>query len=139
VYAGKKQRHTLKRQVATEVHGELLAIDAGHPGPSADNGVYDRSVVPTLFPDAVKQGDLAYLGAAGVVTPQRKARGGPVTAEQQGANPRKASVRVHVEHDMRRLKACHMQREPYRHALGLFVGVAAVAGLVRFGRLTALG
>ncbi len=140
VYSGKKKRHTLKTQVATDVHGELLAIDAGHPGPSADKRLYERSALPTQFPNAVKQGDLAYLGTADVETPQRKPRGGQLTAEQQDANRQKASVRVHVEHGIRRLKAFRILREPYRHALGLFPAVAAaVAGLVHLGRLTALG
>ena len=139
VYSGKKKRHTLKTQVATDPHGELLALDAGHPGPTADKRLYEGSAVPHQFPTVPKQGDLAYVGTAGVEVPQRKPRGGQLTAEQQAANRQKASVRVHVEHGIRRLKAFRILREPYRHALGLFPMVAAVvAGLVHLNRLMAL-
>jgi hypothetical protein len=139
VYSGKKKRHTLKTQVVTDAQGELLALDAGHPGPTADKRLYERSAVPQQFPDAAKQGDLAYVGTVGVEVPQRKPRGGQLTEPQRAENRHKASVRVHVEHGIRRLKAFRILREPYRHALGLFPMVAAVvAGLVHLNRLTAL-
>lgn len=139
VYAGKKKRHTLKTQVVSDAQGEVLALDAGHPGPTADKRLYERSAVPQQFPHAVKQGDLAYVGTVGIEVPQRKPRGGQLTAEQQAANRHKASVRVHVEHGIRRLKAFRILREPYRHACGLFPMVAAVvAGLVHLNRLMAL-
>jgi DDE superfamily endonuclease/Helix-turn-helix of DDE superfamily endonuclease len=139
VYSGKKKRHTLKTQVATDSHGELLTLDAGHPGPTADKRIYERSAIPEQFPRTTKQGDLAYVGTAGVETPQRKPRGGALTPAQRAENRQKASVRVHVEHGIRRLKAFHILRENYRHALGLFPMVAAaIAGLVHLGRLTAM-
>ena len=139
VYSGKKKRHTLKTQVATDSRGELLALDAGHPGPRADKRLYEGSAVAEQFPKAVKQGALAYVGTVGVETPQRKPRGGTLTPAQRAANRQKASVRVHVEHGIRRLKAFRILRENYRHALGLFPMVAAaVAGLVHLGRLTTL-
>jgi hypothetical protein len=138
VYSGKKKRHTLKTQVATDVRGTLLDIDAGHPGPTADKRLYEGSAVAEQFPAADKQGDLAYVGTAGVETPQRKPRGGQLSDAQRAANRQKASVRVHVEHSIRRLKAFRILREPYRHALGLFPMVAGtVAGLVHLGRIMA--
>jgi DDE superfamily endonuclease len=140
VYSGKKKRHTLKTQVATDVRGTLLAIDAGHPGPTADKRLYERSAVAEQFPTAAKQGDLAYVGTAGVETPQRKPRGQPLSEAQRAENRRKASLRVHVEHGIRRLKAFRILREPYRHALGLFpMVVSAIAGLVHLGCLMAGG
>jgi hypothetical protein len=139
VYSGKKKRHTVKTQVATDSHGEGLTIAAGHPGPTADKRIYEQSAVSEQFPDAVKQGDLAYVGTAGMAVPQRKPRGGQLTPAQRADNRRKAVVRVHVEHGIRPLKALRILREPYRHALGLFPMVAAaVAGLVHLSRLTAL-
>lgn len=139
VYSGKKKRHTLKTQVATDVRGTLLDMEAGHPGPTADKRLYEGSTVAEHFPTATKQGDLAYVGTVGVETPQRKPRGQSLSAAQRAANRQKASVRVHVEHGIRRLKAFRILREPYRHALGLFPMVAsAVMGLVQLGSLTAM-
>jgi DDE superfamily endonuclease/Helix-turn-helix of DDE superfamily endonuclease len=140
VYSGKKKRHTLKTQVATDTQGELLTLDAGHPGPSADKRIYERSTLPEQFPRAAKQGDLAYVGTAGVEVPQRKPRGGQLSDGQRAENRQKASVRVHVEHGIRRLKAFRILREPYRHAMGLFpMVVATVTGLVHLGRIMAGG
>jgi hypothetical protein len=139
VYSGKKKRHTLKTQVATDAQGELMTVDAGHPGPSADKRLYEGSALPEQFPRAAKQGDF-YVGTAGVEVPQRKPRGGQLSDAQRAENRQQASVRVHVEHGIRRLKAFRILRDPYRHAMGLFPMVAAaVAGLVHLGRIMAGG
>jgi len=136
VYSGKKKCHTLKTQVVTDARGELLDLDAGHRGPAADKKIYEASRVAEQFPEAAKQGDLAYLGTAGVETPQRKPRGGELSDEQRAENRALASVRVHVEHGIRRFKGFKIVRENYRHAIGLFPMVAAaVAGLVHLNRI----
>jgi hypothetical protein len=136
VYSGKKKRHTLKTQVATDATGEILDVDAGHRGPAADKKIYEASDVATQFPNARKQADLGYLGAEGVQTPNKKPRGGKLTDEQRAENRALASVRVHVEHGIRRLKGFKIVRENYRHAMGLFpMVVAAVVGLVHLNRI----
>jgi len=79
---------------------------------------------------------LAYLGTAGIETPHRKPRGGQLTETQRAENRQLASVRVHVEHGIRRVKGFHIVRENYRHALGLFpMVVSAVVGLVHLNRI----
>jgi serine/threonine protein kinase len=138
VYSGKKKRHTLKTQVVTDTHGEVLTVSGGHRGPAADKRVYEASGAGEQFAAVAKQGDLAWVGTAGVVTPQRKPRGGQLSDEQRDANRQKAKVRVHVEHGIRRLKASKIVREDYRHAIGLFPMVAsAAAGLLHFSRIVA--
>lgn len=136
VYSGKKKRHTLKTQVVTDATGEVLAVDAGHRGPAADKKIYEASDVQEQFPQATKQADLGYLGTDGVETPQRKPRGGHLTAAQREENRQMARVRVHVEHGIRRLKGFKIVRENYRHAMGLFpMVVSAVVGLVHLNRI----
>jgi len=66
VYSGKKKRHTLKTQVVTDAAGEILDIDPGHRGPTADKRLYDQSTVEEPYPKATKQGDLASQGSAGM-------------------------------------------------------------------------
>lgn len=136
VYSGKKKRHTLKTQIVTDAKGEVLDLDPGHRGPAADKKIYEASDVAAQFPDARKQGDLAYKGTPGVEVPHKKPRGGELTAEQKEENRQQASVRVHVEHGIRRVKGFKIVRENYRHAIGLFPMVAsAVVGLVHLNRI----
>ena len=136
VYAGKKKRHTLKSQVVTDAQGEILDLDPGHRGPTADKRLYEQSTVAEHYLQAAKQGDLAYQGIAGVQVPHKKPRGGQLTAEQRAENRRLAAVRVHVEHGIRRLKGWRIVRDDYRIALGLFPLIAStVAGLVQLMRI----
>ncbi len=136
VYSGKKKRHTLKTQVVTDATGEILDIDPGHRGPTADKRLYEQSTVEEHYPQAAKQGDLAYQGIAGVQVPHKKPRGGQLTEEQCAENRRLAAVRVHVEHGIRRIKGWRIVRDDYRIALGLFPLIAStVVGLVQLLRI----
>jgi hypothetical protein len=136
VYSGKKKRHTLKTQIVTDAKGEVLDLDPGHRGPAADKKIYEASDVAAQFPDARKQGDLADKGTPGVEVPHKKPGCGELTAEQKEENRQQASVGVHVEHGIRRVKGFKIVRENYRHAIGLFPMVAsAVVGLVHLNRI----
>jgi len=136
VYSGKKKRHTLKSQVVTDAQGEILDLDPGHRGPTADKRLYEQSTVEEHYPNAQKQGDLAYQGIAGVSVPHKKPKGRHLTEEQRAENRRLAAVRVHVEHGIRRIKGWRIVREDYRIALGLFPLIAStVVGLVQLIRI----
>jgi hypothetical protein len=136
VYSGKKKRHTLKSQVVTDTKGEILDLDPGHRGPTADKRLYEQSTVEEHYPNAQKQGDLAYQGIAGVRVPHKKPKGERLTEEQRAENRRLATVRVHVEHGIRRIKGWRILRDDYRIALGLFPLIAsAVVGLVQLVRI----
>ena len=136
VYSGKKKRHTLKTQVVTDTQGEILDIAAGHRGPAADKKIYEQSGVDMQYPKATKQGDSGYQGTAGVEVPHKKPKGGARTEAQKAENRQKASVRVHVEHGIRRIKGWRIVRDDYRLALGLFPMIAsAVVGLVQMVRI----
>ena len=136
VYSGKKKRHTLKSQVVSAPSGEILDIDAGHRGPLSDKRLYEQSAVEQQYPQAKKQGDLGYQGVAGMSVPHKKPRGGALTEAQRQENRAHASVRVHVEHGIRRVKGFRIVRDEYRLGLGLFPMVAsAVEGLVQLGRI----
>jgi DDE superfamily endonuclease/Helix-turn-helix of DDE superfamily endonuclease len=138
VSSGKKKRHTLKSQVVTDVKGEILDLAPGHRGPTADKRVYEQSPVEAHYPNAAKQGDLAYQGIAGVNVPHKKPKGGRLTEEQRAENRRLAAVRVHVEHGIRRIKGWRIVRDDYRLALGLFPLIAStVVGLVQLVRIVA--
>jgi hypothetical protein len=137
VYSGKKKRHTLKTQIVTDQDGEILDVDAGHRGPAADVKIYAQAPPPPPVDDKPRLGDKAYVGAEPAVqTPHKKPKGGELTAEQKAENKTLASLRVHVEHGIRRVKAFRIMRDEYRHACGLFPMVAsAVVGLIQFSRI----
>jgi hypothetical protein len=137
VYSGKKKRHTLKSQVVTTATGEILDLDPGHRGPTADKRLSEQSRVEERYPNAQKQGDLAYQGVAGMSVPYKKPYRGQLTEEQRTENRHKASVRVHVEHGIRRIKGWRILRDDYRIALGLFPLIASsVVGLVQLVRIS---
>jgi DDE superfamily endonuclease len=136
VYSGKKKRHTLKSQVVTDTKGEILALDPGQRGPTADKRLYEQSTVEEHYPNAQKQGDLAYQGITGVRVPHKQPKGRHLTEEQRAENRRLAAIRVHVEHGIRRIKGWRIVRDDYRIALGLFPLIAStVVGLVQLVRL----
>ena len=136
LYSGKKKRHTIKTQIVTDTTGEILDVDAGHRGPAADKTILGESSVDEQFPKATKQADKGYHGATDVEMPHRKPKGGELTSEHREENRQMASVRVHVEHGIRRVKAFKIVRENYRLATGLFPMVAsAVVGLAQMVRI----
>jgi len=137
-YSGKKRAHTTKTQSATDGTGEILEIDPGHRGPKADIRIYEESEVHARYPNADKIGDKAYQSQdhPGLISPQKKPKGGELTPEQREANRKIAQQRIYVEHGIRRIKAWHILRQDYRLALGLFPMIAhAVVGLVQLGRI----
>lgn len=140
LYSGKKRRHTLKTQVVTDKNGEIAGIDPGHPGPTHDKTLYLKSGIEAAFSNASKQADLGYIGVPGMILPHKKKNRHKVknelTDEQKEENRQLASVRVRVEHGIRRIKAWRILRENYRLATGLFAPVAhATVGLVQLTRI----
>lgn len=136
VYSGKKKRHTLKTQIATDASGEIAEIDPGHRGPTSDKKLYEKSAVAQHYPKAKKRGDLGYQGAEGVEVPHKKPKKGELTPEQKEENRVQARARVYVEHGIRRVKGYRILRDEYRLALGLFPMIAhAVVGLVHLVRI----
>lgn len=136
VYSGKKKRHTLKSQVASDADGEILEVRGGYRGPQSDKRVYEQSGIADRYNAARRQGDLAYKGIKGVDTPHKKPRGGELTTEQKQENHAFSSSRVRVEHGIRRIKGFRIVRDEFRLRLGLFgMVVSTVVGLVQLNRL----
>ena len=51
-YSGKKKQPTIKTQIITDGHGEILDLDAGHRGPKADIRLYEESQLKEKLPEA---------------------------------------------------------------------------------------
>ncbi len=148
-YSGKKKTHTIKSQVAVDVHsGRFCEIGESVPGPTADLTLLKQSGLLDRLPEGVgAEGDLAYVGIAAAhpqglaATPRRKPRGKDKHRERGRDKPRPpedsaynrafARRRVIVEHSIGRLRtyacltACDRQHRTNHRAR-----VGAVAGLV---------
>jgi hypothetical protein len=137
LYSGKKKDHTLKTEIITNIEGDILDIDPGYRGPKSDKKLHEGSQVAKQFPNAKQMGDLAYQGLEGGQVPHKKPRGGELTPEQKEENRAFSSVRVRVEHSIRRVKAFRIVRDEYRLATGLFPrNCRCVVGLVQLLSLT---
>jgi hypothetical protein len=124
-YSGKKRRHTLKNQVVvarrTKPPGpgkkpqrlRIAAVCRTHPGSVHDKKMYDRSRVVTPA-DVKRTGDTAYLGTS-LETPDRKPRGGELSAAQRGRNGRIARRRIVAEHGIGKMKIFRIAAERYRN------------------------
>jgi len=131
-YSGKKKDHTLKTEILTDLTGEILDVDPGYRGPKSDKKLHEGSTLAAAFPNATLKGDLAYQGLPGGSVPHKKPRGGELTPQQKEENRAFSSVRVRVEHSIRRVKAFRMVRDEYRLATGLFARhCRCVVGLVQ--------
>ncbi len=137
-YSGKKRRHTLKTQVATDQKGGLLCVGKTHRGPQADIKVYEEDEFASVIKDISKLGDKAYCDQKHpeIVTPHKKPKGTELSEEQRAENKLISSARVYVEHGIRRIKGFRIVRDEYRMAVGLFGAVtSAVVGLIQFSQI----
>jgi len=136
-YSGKKKDHTIKTEILTNKEGDILAIDPGYRGTKSDKKLHEESEVAQQFPNAKVMGDLGYQGLKDSILPHKKPKGGELTPEQKEANRKVSSVRVRVEHSIRRVKAFRVVRDEYRLATGLFSRTChSVVGLVQLIALT---
>lgn len=140
-YSGKKKQPTIKTQIITDGQGEILDTDAGHRGPKADLKLYEESQLQEQLSEALREkpllGDKAYADQKHpeLTTPTKKPTGGELTPEQKERNREISQRRVRVEHGIRRVKGCHLLRDQYRMARGIFPTVASVVvGLIHFSR-----
>jgi hypothetical protein len=124
-YSGKKRRHTIKNQVVTARRTKppgpgrkpqrlrIAAVSESFPGSVHDKRIYDRTraVCP---PDVRRTGDTAYLGTP-PETPDRKPRGGELTARQRRRNRVVSRRRIVAEHGIGKMKIWRIASERYRN------------------------
>ncbi len=148
-YSGKKKTHTIKSQVAVDLHsGRFCAVSESVVGPTADITLLKHSrLLERLPPGVGGEGDLGYVGIAPAhpgglgYTPRRKPRGKDKPRDRGEDKPRPpediayntafARRRIIVEHRIGRLRSYGCLRERDReHRKRHEARVVAVAGLV---------
>jgi hypothetical protein len=134
-YSGKKKRHTLKTQVVVGPDGEIMGHSETVPGAKHDKTLYDDSGVgERLDDDEAMMGDKGFQGIQKdrlAVLPDKKPKGGELTADQKARNRRISHYRIVVENTICQLKTFRVLAHVYRHARESHSDVfAIVAALV---------
>jgi DDE superfamily endonuclease/Helix-turn-helix of DDE superfamily endonuclease len=130
-YSGKKKRHTIKHQVATDHKGRIKAVSVAYPGRVHDKKVYDQEPVQRP-PEVPAKGDSGYQGSD-LQTPHKKPKGGSLSEQQKAQNRQHARERIVVEHGIGRMKVFQILAQRFRNALSrhtlIFKNVAGLANL----------
>ncbi len=116
-YSGKKKRHTLKTEIVVEPTGRIYTVSHTYKGRTHDFSI--RKQEKPLPDHAIKYADSGYQGwqkrTSNVTIPIKKKRGMALSDEDKRHNQRLASVRVVVEHVIRRLKVFKILGNVYRN------------------------
>jgi hypothetical protein len=140
-YSGKKKTHTIKSQVAVDVHSGLFCdVSDSVRGPTADLTLLKDSKLLERLPEGVGgEGDLAYIGIKDLhpgglgATPRRKPRGKDRPPEDVAYNRAFAKRRIIVEHRIGRLRQYEsLTQRDRQHREQHKARVVAVAGLLNY-------
>jgi DDE superfamily endonuclease/Helix-turn-helix of DDE superfamily endonuclease len=126
-YSGKKKRHTVKHQVVVvrkkKRRGQknqtrkvrIAAVSEAAKGKVHDKKLYDQSRMK-IPPGVQKTGDSGYQGTD-LKVPQKKPRGGTLSARTKRGNRRLSQRRIVVEHGIGKMKIWRIAAERYRNPL----------------------
>lgn len=120
-YSGKKKRHTMKNTLAVNPGTQrILVLLPTVRGATSDKRDLEESGLVEVIPkDVPIDLDLGYKGLEhaydGLRLPQKKPRGGELTAEQKDANREHARRRVIVEHCIGHAKRYRSISDIYRN------------------------
>jgi hypothetical protein len=132
-YSGKKKRHMVKNTIITNTTGRRVV----YVGETRAGSVHDKRAAeedaPPFPADSHGGGDSGYQGYTPahltLTTPQKKPKGGELTAEEKEGNRRLAQIRVYVEHAIGGIKVHRIVADPLRNTTEGFadqaIGVAA--------------
>ena len=136
-YSGKKECHTIKRQIAVaEEPGRIVDVGDSVPGPMADSTVRKASGLRERLPPGTGLlGDSAYQGLGTLhpegYRPRKKPKGQPRPDEDRAYNRAIARRRITVEHGIGRLRRfAALTTRDRQHRTGHTGRVCAVVGLV---------
>ena len=145
-YSKKKSGHTLKTQLGVGLNGVIVDQSPTVPGRMHDAALLKRSRLMNNIPERIEVfGDKGYEGMGKVyarhafITPQKKPKGGTLTAEERETNRLISKVRIIAGSAINRVRKFRVTSSFYRgqdRKHGLYWGV--VGGLVNLRRVEAL-
>ena len=117
-YSGKKKGHTYKHLLLVALTGTILWLS-----PCAYGKMHDKRMADTMLPGLATTAplhvDLGFLGyrpdGPTIVIPERRPRGGKLTAIQRANNRQKARQRVFAEHAIGHVKTCRIIKDKNRN------------------------
>ncbi|HEY9764504.1 MAG TPA: IS5 family transposase, partial [Trichocoleus sp.] len=135
-YSGKHKRHTLKGQLVIDLHsGTFIAVATGK-GRTHDLKLWHQSEVK-LAHEILCLADKGYQGIAkghcNSITPKRKPPRRALAKEDKVSNRALASLRIRVEHSIRKLKRFRIFSSRYRNRRRRFgLRLHLLAGILNF-------
>lgn len=132
-YSGKKKRHTLKNQIIVDKKGKVRSVTKSNPGKKHDKKLFDESKI-ILPENSDLTGDLGYLGANGIILPNKKPKGKELTKEEKKYNKELSRRRITVEHTFGKMKIYQILSQKFRnprhkHSL-IFKNIAGLHNLM---------
>jgi len=117
-YSGKKKRHTVKNNVLVKAQAKIGLLSATCEGKKHDKKIADETqfTLPQgslLYQDTGFQGFV--LQGVTILQPQKKPRGGQLTAEQKERNREISRVRIRVEHAIGGVKRYRIVKDQLRN------------------------
>lgn len=126
-YSGKKKRHTRKTQIIVNEEGVVRDVSASTPGSMHDRKHFTHSGAADKIPKEVTVGgDAGYQGIHHdcpdheVITPFKKSKHHPLTAEEKMLNQEFAAARIVVENTLCQFKQFDVLAHRFRHALHIY-------------------
>jgi hypothetical protein len=115
-YSGKKQRHTLKYELAVHIEtGDIVWMNGPFPGSMHDLTIARSGFVHQLLQNEQALGDKAYIGCDHFIAPCKP----PRTPEQHRFNAILHRRRALIEQVNKRIKHYNVFRHDWRHDLSL--------------------
>jgi len=117
-YSGKKKRHTVKNNVLVNAQAKIGLLSATYEGKKHDKKIADETQLTLpegslLYQDTGFQGFV--LAGVTILQPQKKPRGGQLTAEEKERNRDIARIRIRVEHAIGGVKRYRIVKDQLRN------------------------
>lgn len=131
-FSGKKKQHTLKSQIIGLPEGkDIVEVDIGTPGPTADIKLF-RNSQSKFDKSQAFSGDKAYQGGENITTPHKRKPKRELTQQQKDENQALSRKRIFIEHLIRLLKIFRIASQRFRLKLETYEQIIlTVCGLVR--------
>lgn len=122
-YSGKKKKHTIKIQLIIEENTKKIVYVAFDKGSVHDFNLFKNST-KDINKDIHMLGDSGYQGLDNIMpnslTPKKKSKNKPLTAEDKDLNHLISKIRISIEHVNSQLKIFRILSERYRNRKDTF-------------------
>ena len=133
-YSGKRRRSGLNIQVASDVHGGLLAVSVPLHGSIHDRRAFTESGWENILASTPVIADPGYQGTL-AITPRKKPKGGQLSVGDKANNKTISSIRAAVERCIAHVKNWKILATGYRGRLTELPNIIRIITALEFYRL----